>query len=54
MVLRRFAWRLGGEGDAETAPVGVGLLGQDGDPGRWHERRQGHATEPRLVGLKRR
>ena len=49
------AGRPRGEGDAQAAPVGVGLLSENGDPRVLrHERRQRHAAEPRLVGLERR
>ena len=55
MISRLFAGRLRGEGDAQAAPVRVGLLRQNGDPRLLrHERRQRHAAEPRLVGLQRR
>ena len=52
MVLRLLAERLSGEDDIQAAPVRVRRLRENGDPRVLrHERGQGHAAEPRLVGL---
>ncbi len=48
----RLAGRFRGKSDVEAAAVGVGALAEHRDHGALgHERGQGHAAEPRLIGL---